>query len=321
MSTREFLQRRYRTGADASRHGIVPRATAGDSRARGHARAGHRAGHRGKRGHHGTKQTTGYRQPTIGPGYADLFPGTGGSPIKYDCSYYKPCYHGYRRCYYGFYYDRPVAYAYVPYGFYGGGTSIYIDAGDAVAADYPVERYEEQAPPQNGEASYEAPAGSAAAERYMREATELFRKAEYPEAARRFRLAAIASPDSPGPLFAMGQALIALENYPYAAKVIRQAVDLDAALLREGGDLAAVFRNREEFERVQAQLKQRTKDRPDDLHAVFLLGVVRYFSGDPAARGTFRELAEASANDRIVHAFSKAAEERFKKADELPPID
>ena len=139
-------------------------------------------------------------------------------------------------------------------------------------------------------------------------------------AARRVRLAAIAAPDTAAPLFALGQALIPLENYPYAAKVIRQAIDLEPTLLREGGDLGAVYKSREEFARVQIQLARRIQKRPDALHAPFLLGVMQFYGGDPAARETFARLQAASNDDRIVNGFLEATNERFKKANELPPI-
>jgi len=326
MSTAEYLQRRYRTtGTTANAtSGRGARAGGGAARAGGRTgeaflRGGRHEGAGGRRGNGGA--TTGYRQPTIGPGYADRFPGTGGPPIKGDCRYYRPCYSPYRRCYYGFYYAWPVAYAYVPFGFYGGGTSVYIDTTGSVSDEYVVQRYEEKAPQPEEDVEMRAAAESAAAERYMREATELFRAKDYPEAARRFRLAAIAAPDSAGPLFALGQALVVLENYPYAAKVIRQAIDLEPALLKESGDLGAVYSDREEFGRVQKVLAKRITDRPDDLHARFLLGVTQYFSGDPAARATFAGLAVSSPNDTIVASLAQAANERFRKADELPPID
>jgi tetratricopeptide (TPR) repeat protein len=257
--------------------------------------------------------TTGYRQRTNAPGYADRF---GGTPLNH--SYYHRKSHRY--C--GFYYGGRVAYAYVPFGFYSdGGVSVYVDDADAVRDEYEVDRYEQRDPAPEEQVAYEAAAGSAAAERYMREATGLFGKGEYPEAARRFRLAAIASPKNAAPLFAMGQALIPLENYPYAAKVIRQAIDLEPTLLREGGDLGAVYESREEFTRVQKVVEKRIKERPDDLHALFLLGVMQYYAGDPAARNTFTKLNGAMRNDRIVASFVAAVDERFEKAKELPPIE
>jgi len=308
-STSEYLTRR-RGGSSITRD-----VRSGDVRS-GDIRAGGRAFR-----HDGSRATTGWRQPTVAPGYADRFPCTGGSPVRGDCRWYTPCYSRYRNCYWGFYYPCTYAYAYVPFGFYGTGASIYIDVGGRVADDYAIERYVEREPSAEEEAEVQAPAGSAAAERYMREATELFRKKDYPEAARRFRLAAIAAPDSAGPLFALGQALVALENYPYAAKVIRQAIDMEPELLREGGDLGSVYADREEFHRVRVQVAQRIADRPDDVHALFLLGIAQYFSGDPAARDTFGKLLAADSGDRIARSLAEASAERFRKADELPPIE
>ncbi len=325
-STRDYINRRYSStrrgarGNNQTRNGftrhdrpvnVSSRPNNGDRKKRSHA---------------------GWRQPTIGQGYAERFPGTSRIPVRnhdgsYSLngrSYYKGSYrhgkHGYR----GFYHQRPVCVAYVPYGFYGGGTSTYISE-TYIREDYPVERYEEE---RDGVESEEyareepvqAAATSAAAERYLREATELFGDKNYPEAARRFRLAAIAAPENAAPLFALGISLIPLENYPYAAKVIRRAIDLDPSLLDEGGDVSAVFKDLPEFARVKKLLTDRIATRPDDIHAPFLLGALQYFSGDPEASATFKSLAERDESDRIAIMFSIAAHRRFKAAEDLPPI-
>jgi len=240
-------------------------------------------------------------------------------------SFHRPYYHGNTGKYRGFHYRQPVTVVYVPFGFYGGCRTTYVNTSDAVRDEYAIDEYEAVDPDSYAHDDAdalrpEAAAGSAAAERYMREASTLFGNGEYPEAARRFRLAAIAAPGEAGPLFAMGQALVALKNYPYAAKVTRQALDLEPTLLREGGDLVAVYGNREEFDRVQATIQARIKARPDDEHALFMLGVGQYFSGDPGARETFRALDARSRNDRIITGFKQAVDERFKRAEDLPEI-
>ena len=233
-------------------------------------------------------------------------------------NYWDPC----RKRYCGFYYPAPVTRCYVPYGFYGGSTTVYIDTSESVREEYVVERYETvQAPQPNEDQQVQAAAGSAAAERYMREATELFMGGEYPEAARRFRLAAIAAPDQSGPLFALGQSLIALENYPYAAKVIRRAIDLDGSLVNEGGDLVGVYKSREEFDRVTNAIRARIKERPEELNLRFLLGIQQYFSGDPAARDTLGALVLDNGTDRMASMLLAAAEKRFKASADLPEID
>ncbi|MHC4953782.1 MAG: tetratricopeptide repeat protein [Planctomycetota bacterium] len=238
--------------------------------------------------------------------------------------YYRPYYHHHTKRYCGFYYPLRVTYTYVPYGFYGDGVSVYVDDSDSVNDHYAAERYEETTSlPEDDEReiTHEAAAGSAAAERYMREATEFFEACSYPEAARRFRLAAIAAPNEAGPLFALGQSLIALQNYPYAAKVVRQSFELEPTILKEGGDIVGVYKDRAEFDRVTATIQQRINDRPDDMHAKFLLGVQQYFSGDPSARETLGALAVGNSSDRILNDLREACETRFEKADELPPIE
>jgi len=139
--------------------------------------------------------------------------------------FHRPYYHHATRRYCGFYYPRPVTRCYVPFGFYGGSRTIYIDTADGVSDDYIIQEYETTAPPLSADEDImQAAAGSAAAERYMREATELFGAGDYSEAARRFRLAAIAAPDESGPLFAMGQSLIALKNYPASTGTARSSI-------------------------------------------------------------------------------------------------
>lgn len=251
---------------------------------------------------------------------------TASLPALGQSSFHQPYYHGNTGRYRGFHYRKPVTVVYVPFGFYGGCRTTYVNTSDGVRDDYAIDEYETAEPdsyaPDDADALLpDAAAGSAAAERYMRKASTLFGNGEYPEAARHFRLAAIAAPREAGPLFAMGQALVALKNYPYAAKVTRQALDLEPTLLREGGDLVAVYNNREEFDRVQATIQARIKARPDDEHALFMLGVGQYFSGDPGARETFRALDARSRNDRIIAGFKQAVDERFKRAEDLPPIE
>lgn len=338
MSTRDFINRRHTSNHGRSNHGKQ----AQQQSQRQSAQRGRTGGQAGSRKHNGdrpTKTTTGWRQPTIGQGYAERFPGTSKVPIRNNDgsyslngrTYYGGSYrrgghsgsggkHGYR----GFYHHGYVRHAYVPYGFYGGGTTIYIN-DSYLREDYPVDRYEEEPlSPDGVQAQSNEPipaaATSAAAERYLREATTLFGEKSYPEAARRFRLAAIAAPQNAAPLFALGFALIALEDFPYSAKVIRRAIDLDAELLNEGGDVSAVFKDQKEFARVRNLLVARIAARPDDLHAPFLLGAMQYFSGDPAATKTFQTLSGRDKNDRIVSMLASAAGRRFKAADDLPEI-
>ncbi|MHC4973627.1 MAG: tetratricopeptide repeat protein, partial [Planctomycetota bacterium] len=140
---------------------------------------------------------------------------------------------------------------------------------------------------------------------------------KYLEAAKKFRLAAISSPDNAGPYFALGQALIAMGSYEYAARVIRKAVQLNPDLVREPGDIVGVYPSQDEFDRVMAELEKAAKKSVD---ARFLVGVQRYFSGDPRARQAFAALAKELPEDELVKAFRDAVEKRFKAEGELPPV-
>jgi hypothetical protein len=334
-TTRDYINSRYRNsggGNSNSRAQSARRGSNGQTMSRTGFTRRNRSTQLPNEGRGNGRARGGQRQSTTGKGHAERGRGTnrtqarqqGGSHSRNGRKYHGGSYRHGRHGYFGFYHRRPVCVAYVPYGFYGGGTSTYISE-TYIREGYPVERYEETpADPDETQQTYDEPvraaATSAAAERYLHEATELFGEKNYPEAARRFRLAAIAAPENAAPLFALGIALIPLENYPYAAKVLRRAIDLDAGLLDEGGDVSAVFADLPEFARTQRLLTDRIAAHPDDIQAPFLMGALQYFSGDPAARATFKTLSKRHRSDRIAIMFSIAAERRFKAAEDLPPI-
>jgi hypothetical protein len=166
----------------------------------------------------------------------------------------------------------------------------------------------------------EPAAGSPVAEKYLRDASDLFRKGDYLEAAKLFRLAALSAPENAAPLFALGQSLIALGSDAYAAKVIRKAVAMNPGLVKEPGDIVGVFKDHAEFERVMGELAKRAEESPAGSDARFLLAAERYFSGDPKAVDGFRELRTALPDDKAVELFDAAAAKRFASADDLPPV-
>jgi thioredoxin-like negative regulator of GroEL len=222
-----------------------------------------------------------------------------------------------------------VSYCYVPYGFYWGYDPIYITRTVYVREDYPIREYgteelppEEVVEPQPGDevVDPQPAAGSPAAERFLREASEAFREADYTTAADKFRLAAISAADQAGPLFAFGQALLALGKDDYAARVLRAAFRLDPELPRETGDIAGVYKDAAEFDRVMRALEERAAASPEGSDARFLLALQRYFTGDPRARRDFAALAQALPEDETVALFRMAVEERFKAEAELPPL-
>jgi hypothetical protein len=163
-------------------------------------------------------------------------------------------------------------------------------------------------------------AGSPVAEKYLRDASSAFRKADYYEAAKLFRLAALSATDNPAPLFALGQALLALGSDEYAARVIRKAVLMNPGLVKEPGDIVGVFKDQNEFDRVMVELRVRAEQSPAGSDTRFLLAAERYFSGDPKAVDGFVELKAALPDDKAVALFSESAAKRFAAADELPPV-
>lgn len=261
----------------------------------------------------------------------------------YGVSYYRPFHSWVFGCDYAFFYPAPVTYCYVPFGFYGVATPYYVTRYEVVRETVPVTVYEERVTYTTGEIDARAPAGapapaassdadvkvaepvpaagSPATEKFLREASDHFRKKEYYEAAVQFRLAALSSPDLPGPLFALGQALTAMEQDAYAAKVIRRAVEMGPKMLQETGDISGVWESPEEFDRVVKALEARAAASPVDGDARFLLAAERYFSGDVRCRETFDLLHEARPLDGAVDRFRAASAQRFKGPEDLPAIE
>jgi thioredoxin-like negative regulator of GroEL len=163
-------------------------------------------------------------------------------------------------------------------------------------------------------------AASPATEKFLREASEEFRAKRYYEAAVKFRLAALADPEQPGPLFALGQSLIAMGEDAYAARVLRKAIALEPRMLGETGDLVGVWESRAEFDRVLAALEARAAAAPADGDARFLLAVERYFTGDPRCREDLEALHAAHPKDGAVALLRGAVGSRFKAPDDLPAI-
>jgi tetratricopeptide (TPR) repeat protein len=253
-------------------------------------------------------------------------------------SYYRPFHSFVLGLDYAFFYPAPVSYCYVPYGFYCGATPYYVTRYQYVRA--PVVVYEERvtctteeiegrAPAATGaDASGDEPkaadplpaAGSPATEKFLREASDHFRKKQYYEAAVQFRLAALSSPELPGPLFALGQSLLAMGQDAYAARVTRRAVEMSPKLLEETGDVAGVFADQAEFDRVLKELEARAEAAPVDGDARFLLAAERFFTGDVRCRESLDALHVAKPMDEAVDLFRAAAARRFKAAEELPAI-
>jgi hypothetical protein len=259
-------------------------------------------------------------------------------------SYYYPFHSWTLGLDFAFFYPEPVTYCYVPYGFYSVYDPVYVTRYHVVretvpayvyetTTTYTVEEIEKKEAdgakgpagdvPAEGEAKTAEPvpaATSPATEKFLREASERFKKKDYYEAAVKFRLAALSSPDQAAPLFALGQSLIALGHDDYAAKVLRKAVNLNPKLLEETGDVAGVYESQAEYDRVMGELEARAAKSPVDGDARFLLGFERYFAGDVRCREDFRLLQEARPEDEAVTRLREAVEKRFKAADELPPL-
>ncbi len=252
--------------------------------------------------------------------------------------YYSPFRHWHSGHDYAFFYPEPVSYVYVPWGFYCDTTPVYVTRSVYVRRTVPVVVYETRetvtydevrevveaepaAEAVDGGAVEPVPvAGTPATEKFLRDGSERFRAGEYYEAAVQFRLAALSAPSSPAPLFALSQALMALGQDAYGARVLRKALELNPGILEEPADIAGVYRDQAEFERVTGELEARAAAAPSDGDARLLLGAVRYFTGDPRARQTFEVLGQTLPEDPAVGLFRSAVESRFLPADALPEI-
>jgi len=251
--------------------------------------------------------------------------------------YYSPFHHWRSGYDYAFFYPAPIAFAYVPFGFYCDTTPVYVTRSVYVR-EVPVTAYETRVVEvekfaEEDEAGGAATAvekkvlepvpaaGSPATEKYLREASEAFRKGGYYDAAVKFRLAALSAPGQAAPLFAFGQALLAMGEDAYAAKVIRKGLLTDAMILGEPADVSGVYRDPAEFDRVMRDLRARAEASPEGSDARFLLAWQQYFTGDPAARETLRGLTVALPEDRVVKLLADGVEQRFKAAGDLPEVE
>jgi len=243
--------------------------------------------------------------------------------------YYYPYYHCGSGLSFAFFYGDPITYAYVPYGFYYDTTPVYVTRYVYVHDTYPETQYEvveaepPAAEPAEGQEVVEPTpaAGTPVVEKYLREASDAFHKADYLEAAKLFRLAALSAPENAAPLFALGQALIAIGSDAYAARVIRKAIAMNPGLVKEPGDIVGVYQTEEEFERVLGELQKRAEESAAGSDARFLLAVEHYFSGDPKAVEDLRLAAAASPDDEAVKILLEGAEKRFAAGEDLPPLD
>ncbi len=303
---------------------------------RAHNAVGH-SGHRGRRGHTGSlHRASGSHLLHSGSGhhrhnhYAHSYYRRHGfylnfhfgSGLYYGFRYYSPYYDYAARRHYAFFYPSAVTYCYVPYGFYTSSSAVYVTRDNA-RPDYEADEYTPQDALDADEEKKLAPepaVPSPTTERYLREASEAFGKADYRVAAEKFRLAAVAAPDEAGPLFAFAQALIALEKDDYAARVLRRALRLRPDLLKETADIVGVYKDRAEFDRVLAALQTRADAAAPDGDARFLLGLERFLSGDPSANDIVNPLRKQLPTDPAIAALAAACQVRFKAAEDLPAI-
>jgi len=238
------------------------------------------------------------------------------------CGYYRPYYSYASRRHYAFFYPRAVTYCYAPYGFYYSSAPVYVTNKTYVRDDYASTDYADVTIDENGtkdEVEPEPAAGSPMTEKFLRDGSKAFHEGNYEEAAKQFRLAAITSPELGGPLFALGQALIALGKDDYALRVIRKAIELNPALVKEPGDIVGVYKDQAEFDKVLRDLETRAEAKANEA-APLLLATQRYFTGDPRSRADFAAAKKANADDPMIDMFIKAVEERFKAESDLPPI-
>jgi len=158
-----------------------------------------------------------------------------------------------------------------------------------------------------------------ATEKLLREGSKAFAEARYSDALESFRMAVVASPEAVGPRFAFGQTLLAMGDYPYAARVLREALTMEPAILNAPGSIAGVYRDQAEFDRVLAALRVAVLEKRDDADRLFLLGYQQYFSGDSQCAVTFARMRERFPEDPSPALFEPAMQKRFPALSSTSP--
>jgi tetratricopeptide (TPR) repeat protein len=227
--------------------------------------------------------------------------------------------HHYGRYYWPFYWPDPVSVVYVPYGFYCSRPTVIVDQVTVVReVEVPVE--EPPAEPETpADEEKTPPKLDATTEKYLRKGSEAFEKADYETASEAFRMAVVSSPKAAPPRFAFGQALIALGDYAYASRVLREAIRMEPAILGAPGSIAGVYEDAEEYGRVFAALVAAIEKKPEDPDLLFLLLYQQHFSGDPKAVETLERFKKLYPADPTLGLMAPAVKERFKALEEFPP--
>ena len=145
-----------------------------------------------------------------------------------------------------------------------------------------------------------------------------FKRAEYDDAAAFFKAAARAAPEDPGPLFALGQALVARGKDAFAARMIRKSVRMRPEVLGAPHDIERAYRDFAEFDRVMKALEVRAAAVPSDADAKFVFAFQRYLTGDARCRATFDWLARTVPDDEVAALLVKATTARFGPREERP---
>jgi hypothetical protein len=140
-------------------------------------------------------------------------------------------------------------------------------------------------------------------------------------AAEKFRMAVAASPEAVPPRFAFGQALVALGDFPYAARVLREALAREPAIVGAPGAISGVYKDAEEFERVKTALGAALAKEPLSADLLFLVLYEQHFSGDPLAMETLEKLEKAHPADPVLPTMAPGVRNRFKALDEFPPSE
>jgi hypothetical protein len=172
----------------------------------------------------------------------------------------------------------------------------------------------EQAPPDQGEPL------DPVTEKYLQEGSKFFVEKNYHEAAMSFRMAVVSSPKAAAPRFAFGQALIAMGDYPYAARILRGALDQEPGVLFAPGSIASVYADPEEFFSVLGELKTAQMKDPENADLLFLVVYQHYFSRDPQAVPYFERLKKVAPADPAVTIMGPAVATKFPELSNLPPV-
>jgi len=142
----------------------------------------------------------------------------------------------------------------------------------------------------------------------VQEGLDAFARGDFEAARRAFVRAILTEPDEAQLIMLYGYAHFATGDYLVSAMAIRRATEMDATLIDQPIDLAALYRDPAVFQSHLGQLDAHLAAEPKDIDARYLAGFARFASGDPNGAGAlFAECMAAAPDDTTYFILRDAA--------------